>query len=313
MSSGSPSRGPRAPGTTASGSGASSMRRQATDRRPGAGDVVGRPEPTRVLRTLRLLAVAATAAVLASVVPAPPAAASVPVVVLDGTGWGHGVGLSQWGAEYLARTGRSASDILATFYPGASLAEATGPVRVAVHRPPSPTTTLTFPQGGEVRSPLEGEQAPGFPVRVGPGGRVRITFDGAYRVEPLMSGQSSAATSYPAQEPCSLVVLMPGNMPLRVVSVPLVCRIRTWPPFRVMMARPSGVNAISVGALGLGRDGRHRGVLAGDRRGRRGAEQGAGVAALRAIPPPRAAGCGPAAADRVGCSSGPGLDESDRG
>ena len=24
---------------------------------------------------------------------------------LEGTGWGHGVGLSQWGAEYLARTG----------------------------------------------------------------------------------------------------------------------------------------------------------------------------------------------------------------
>jgi stage II sporulation protein D len=160
-------------------------------------------------RSRSALAVALIAAVLVSLAPA-RAAAAVPVVVLDGTGYGHGVGLSQWGAEYLARTGRSAGDILATFYPGATLAEATGPVRVAVHRPPQPSTTLTFPQGGEVRSPLEGEQAPGFPVRVGPGGRVRVTFDGAYRVEALMSGQSAVATRYAAQEdPCPLVVVCP--------------------------------------------------------------------------------------------------------
>jgi stage II sporulation protein D len=151
---------------------------------------------------------AAIALVLSATAPT-SAAASVPVLVLDGTGYGHGVGLSQWGAEYLARTGRGAADILATFYPGASLGEATGPVRVAVHHPPAPATTFTFPAGGEVRSPLEGEQQAGFPVRVGPGGRVRVSFDGAYRVEPLVSGQSSTATAYAADEPCSLVVLCP--------------------------------------------------------------------------------------------------------
>lgn len=152
---------------------------------------------------------ALVAVVVLSVAPATAAGASVPVVVLDGTGYGHGVGLSQWGAEYLARAGRSAGDILATFYPGAALAEATGPIRVAVHRPSTPVTTLTFPQGGEVRSHLEGEQASGFPVRVGPGGRVRVSFDGAYRVEPLMSGQSATATRFAAEEPCALEILCP--------------------------------------------------------------------------------------------------------
>lgn len=150
----------------------------------------------------RCVALAVTATLLAAA-PAAPARASVPVLVLDGAGWGHGVGLSQWGAEYLARTGRSAEDILATFYPGAGLGTASGPVRVAVHTPSVATTTLTFPQGGEVRSPLEGEQASGFPVQVGPGGRVRLSYDGGYRVDVVVTGQSSSGAATPYQQrPC---------------------------------------------------------------------------------------------------------------
>ena len=38
--------------------------------------------------------------------------------VLDGHGWGHGVGLCQWGAAELARRGFSAGEILAFYYPG---------------------------------------------------------------------------------------------------------------------------------------------------------------------------------------------------
>ncbi len=155
---------------------------------------------------LRVLAAAVLAAGL-GLVPATPAAAAVPVLVLDGTGHGHGVGLSQWGAEYLARTGRSTEQILATFYPGAGLGEASGPMRVAVHTPSVPVTTLAFPRGGEVRSAPQGPQAPGFPVRVGPGGRVRVAFDGAYRVTALVSGQSAGATT-PYQD-CALAVLCP--------------------------------------------------------------------------------------------------------
>lgn len=137
----------------------------------------------------------------------------MPVLVLDGTGWGHGVGLSQWGAEYLARTGQSTDQILATFYPGAGLGQATGPVRVAVHNPSRSTTTLSFPQGGEVRSGLGADQAPGFPVRVGPGGRVRITYDGSYRVEALVGAQSGATATRYQQDPCSLVTVCTSPPP----------------------------------------------------------------------------------------------------
>ena len=41
--------------------------------------------------------------------------------LIDGHGWGHGVGLCQWGAAELARRGFSAAEILAVYYPGIEL------------------------------------------------------------------------------------------------------------------------------------------------------------------------------------------------
>jgi stage II sporulation protein D len=40
----------------------------------------------------------------------------------DGRGWGHGVGMCQWGAVGRARAGQSARTILETYFPGAHLA-----------------------------------------------------------------------------------------------------------------------------------------------------------------------------------------------
>jgi hypothetical protein len=56
------------------------------------------------------------AAVLATLaLPATGAAGTV--FLLDGRGWGHGVGMSQWGAEGYARHGYSYRRILAHYYP----------------------------------------------------------------------------------------------------------------------------------------------------------------------------------------------------
>ena len=41
--------------------------------------------------------------------------------ILEGGGWGHGVGLCQWGAAELARRGFSAKEILAFYYPHAEV------------------------------------------------------------------------------------------------------------------------------------------------------------------------------------------------
>lgn len=45
------------------------------------------------------------------------------ILLVNGHGYGHGVGMSQWGAEALARKGWSHTQILAFFYPKAALRE----------------------------------------------------------------------------------------------------------------------------------------------------------------------------------------------
>lgn len=46
------------------------------------------------------------------------------VIFEHGRGFGHGIGLCQWGAEGLARTGRTAAEILRFYYPGVRLTRA---------------------------------------------------------------------------------------------------------------------------------------------------------------------------------------------
>ena len=45
-------------------------------------------------------------------------------VTINGQGFGHGVGMSQFGAEGMARKGRTVGDILAHYYPGAQMVRA---------------------------------------------------------------------------------------------------------------------------------------------------------------------------------------------
>jgi len=44
-------------------------------------------------------------------------------LVIDGTGYGHGVGLCQWSALEMAREGKNYAEILSFFYPGTQLAK----------------------------------------------------------------------------------------------------------------------------------------------------------------------------------------------
>ncbi len=65
----------------------------------------------------------------------PLTASAGTVFLLDGRGWGHGVGLSQWGAEGYARNGFSYQQILAHYYPHTVLtAVHPRPVRVLLAR-----------------------------------------------------------------------------------------------------------------------------------------------------------------------------------
>ncbi|MDD5073386.1 MAG: SpoIID/LytB domain-containing protein [Candidatus Omnitrophica bacterium] len=42
-------------------------------------------------------------------------------VAFEGLGWGHGVGLCQWGAYYMSRAGKKADEILGFYYPGSKI------------------------------------------------------------------------------------------------------------------------------------------------------------------------------------------------
>jgi hypothetical protein len=139
-----------------------------------------------------LFLIAALAAALLSIPTARAQPAGVAIVVLDGKGWGHGVGLSQWGARYMAEAGAGHDQILSTFYPGTKLTT-TSPatVRVAVFSSPNALATWVFPSGGEVRSAPSGEQTAGFPMHIAPGGAVVVTYDGAYHVTPAVTAQAA--------------------------------------------------------------------------------------------------------------------------
>lgn len=123
---------------------------------------------------------------------AAPVGAQVPVLVIDGKGHGHGVGMPQDGALAMARSGSTVEQILARFYPGTTLSRKGAAVRVMIAQAGGTTGEflLAFPDGGEVRGS-------GTPLRLGRGGRARLSFDGSsYRTEALSgaaSGEVSAA------------------------------------------------------------------------------------------------------------------------
>lgn len=130
------------------------------------------------------------------------------VAIVTGRGWGHGTGMSQWGAHGMALAGASYRDILGHYYTGTTVAEVGAPqsisVGVAWGRPSVVATgafdivdgrgdvavrdalgswTFTPGGGGVVRvAPPRGHALPlrvgivAAPKRAEPGERVPITF-----------------------------------------------------------------------------------------------------------------------------------------
>ncbi|HUQ64474.1 MAG TPA: hypothetical protein VM121_12030, partial [Acidimicrobiales bacterium] len=161
-----------------------------------------------------VLALALAASLVLPIVGASPAAAAESVLVVDGKGWGHGVGMAQDGALAMGRAGADTPTILQQFYPGTTLSARDGGVlRVPVLNSEGRTETLVFPDGGEIRASESGPQPAGFPVVVPPGGSAEITFDGVqYRARlqggPIALGEvelpvhliNSTATTTPANK-----------------------------------------------------------------------------------------------------------------
>jgi stage II sporulation protein D len=100
----------------------------------GVGSVTVKPASTRSYR------------LLAGSTSSPSVTVTVKVVIppsftINGSGWGHGVGMSQYGAYAMAQAGNSVTDILTHYYTGVAVAQATMPtaaLSVQVYGPYGP-------------------------------------------------------------------------------------------------------------------------------------------------------------------------------
>ena len=165
-----------------------------------------------------------------------PAWADEPVLVVEGRGWGHGVGMSQEGALTMGAAGASTDEILAQFYPGTTKGSAEATVRVVVLESTVRSETLGFPGGGEIRATPSGSQPPGFPVVVAPGGSVEVLHEGdLYRVARITekaAGRSGEAgvfrlISADVAGPSSAVTLPSPSTTSTSTSTPAVTPLST--------------------------------------------------------------------------------------
>lgn len=93
-------------------------------------------------------------------------------LVLEGRGWGHGIGMVQWGAKGKADRGLGYGDILSAYYGGLRPQERPGPgtIRVLIAKG---LRSLTIVPSGDAT--LQGlGRAPEAPWRVTPAGRERL-------------------------------------------------------------------------------------------------------------------------------------------
>lgn len=112
---------------------------------------------TRTRRTLIALASGAALLLTASPANAKPSDPAVGVapgattLTVKGSGWGHGRGMSQWGAQGAALQGRSYQQILAFYYPGTQMSSLGGGIRVLITADTDNNTTVRHRTGLRVR------------------------------------------------------------------------------------------------------------------------------------------------------------------
>lgn len=111
---------------------------------------------------MRLRTAALTVALLlplvVPVLAAAPAAAAPSEFIFPGSGWGHGVGMSQWGAFGQALEGRTAAEILAHYYRGTTLADDDDSQQIRVSLIFDTTRALVRGKGGTLRVDIDGVQ-----------------------------------------------------------------------------------------------------------------------------------------------------------
>ena len=196
----------------------------------GAVLIEGPSERPRQRRLKRPIAGALLGTAMAGVVMGLPSstlpARADSTVIIDGRGFGHGVGMAQDGAYWLGRSGRSASQILQTFYPGTSLSKRSGAIRVPLAVASGITLRLSGAGSiGGYRIPADTSvtvttRSGGFRVTLG-GATPDTTIPGATADESRTGGAtpSTPVPSAPAPGPAPGPVPGPAPAPSGPVAV----------------------------------------------------------------------------------------------
>lgn len=156
--------------------------------------------PSRRL-VLRVLLAVLTVALLGPAGASPqagkPATVDVTTFVITGHGWGHGVGMAQWGAYGYAKHGVTYDRILAHYYPGTKLA-------------PAPVTRIKVLLVEGAKQVVVSSPTP-FEVEDATG-KVRKLAAGEHAVDPTLA--VVVAAGKPAKKLSGPLTFRPGTSPL---------------------------------------------------------------------------------------------------
>src|SRR4051812_15637115 len=168
--------------------------------------------------------------VVLAALAATPAAHAKTTFTIDGAGYGHGVGMSQFGALGFAQHGASYRDILRHYYSGTSLGQAAGDqiVRVLLRAPKTASFTGATKAGNR-------------PLQPGKVYRVTANLDGTVE---LRSAHNHKLASLPA--PLQVTGEQPVTLRGAATNGLRDGRYRGWLEFR-----PGAVgNVLAINAIG---------------------------------------------------------------
>ncbi len=146
-------------------------------------------------------------------------------VVVDGRGWGHGVGMSQWGAHGMATAGATAEGILTHYYTGTRVATRGGEGAIEV-------------------GVLTGSSSV----------RVRGAFDIVDAADEVVVGHALGTWKFSPEESGSIAINPPRGLQLplsvQVVDAPKRVRSGSRAAITISLSRPARVLAFSLGRSG---------------------------------------------------------------
>jgi stage II sporulation protein D len=151
-----------------------------------------------------------------TVAPALAESTSPMTLFVTGHGWGHGVGLAQWGANGYARSGSDYRSILAHYYQGTTIEARSAPVVRVLLADGRPRVTLVSDAPWKVVDAKRTSVAlPAGPLAVGPG----LVVAGKTLVSPLTFTAGATALRFGKTHYRGSISLVSNGKRLQVVNV----------------------------------------------------------------------------------------------